>query len=107
MIGASLVSVLEITGGVVFGYLISAWFARRNSRELRQLVTVLALYMKRDGLLEDVELDEHGNLKGYIQTIYVPFIDDLDETVYPPTVTQDPPPPEDGRGSDDEKNPES
>jgi hypothetical protein len=70
------VSVLEVAVGVVAGGFVNWLFSRRGSKELRgetrrlrQIVTLLALYMQKDGLLRDVELDEHGNLKGFAQTV--------------------------------------
>ena len=83
-------------GGITF--FVSRYYFRRASNQLeeeasqlRELVTVLALYMQKDGLLKDVELDEYGNLKGYTQTIHAPLISSEAEVFKPSAFTQDAP----------------
>jgi hypothetical protein len=110
---AVVMSLLSTFAGIVVGavitFLVSRYYFRRASIQLeeeasrlRQLVTVVALYMQRDGQLENVELDERGNLKGYTQTIYVPGIPS-EESFGEMTVTQGPPPIEDPQESEEER----
>lgn len=102
MFSMSVAAVISTALGVFLGGLITLgvawWFHRRASSHLEdkvdrleRLITLVALYLQKDGVLEDVELDDEGKLKGFTQTIYAPFIPS-EGKVYPPTLTQKDPP---------------
>lgn len=101
-----------VVGGVIT-LAVSAYFFQRSSKELqreavrlRQLVTVLALYLQKDGLVKDVELDEEGNLKGWRQVIELPFEDYSGEVYAPEKITPQDPPPQSGETQEQSGPPE-
>jgi hypothetical protein len=65
-----------LAGGLVTYIVSSHYYAhaaedlRREADQLARVVALLAIYMQREGLLNNVELDERGHLKeGYTQTL--------------------------------------
>jgi hypothetical protein len=103
-----LVSLIPAVVGVVIGggiTLLVAWsFYCKQSKDLEDgidrlegIVTTTARYLERDGVIENVELDDRGRLKFYTQTIKVAGPIPADDEIPKPTIEQYPPP-EDSQG---------
>jgi hypothetical protein len=79
VVGNLLLQSISLVLGAVIAVVISLYFFKKQTKDLEskvyrleQLITVLAHYLKREGFIEDLELDEKGVLKGFTQTIEPP-----------------------------------
>lgn len=94
-------------GAVTLG--VSWWFHRRQSRQLEakvdrleRLITVMAHYLQKDGVIQDLELDEDHKLKGYTQIIKVNEPARIEVRPGRPTLKQDLPPEDSERATQEE-----